>query len=79
MGVGGGGLVSGKLLLRSVLFLSFFFFRAAPVACGGAQARGRNGATAAGLHPSSRQRRILNPLSEARDQTCNLMVPSWIR
>ena len=30
------------------------------------------------LHHSSRQRRILNPLREARDQTCNLMVPSWI-
>ena len=22
--------------------------------------------------------RILNPLSEVRDQTCNLMVPGWI-
>ena len=31
------------------------------------------------LHHSSGQRQILNPLSEARDQTCNLMVPSWIR
>uniref|UniRef100_A0A8D0PQP5 Uncharacterized protein n=1 Tax=Sus scrofa TaxID=9823 RepID=A0A8D0PQP5_PIG len=30
------------------------------------------------LHHSSRQRRILNPLSEARDQTRNLMVPRWI-
>ena len=30
------------------------------------------------LHHSSRQRRIHNPLSKARDQTCNLMVPSWI-
>ena len=30
------------------------------------------------LHHSSPQRRILNPLSEARDQTYNLMVPSWI-
>uniref|UniRef100_A0A8C3VX33 T-cell surface glycoprotein CD3 epsilon chain n=1 Tax=Catagonus wagneri TaxID=51154 RepID=A0A8C3VX33_9CETA len=30
------------------------------------------------LHHSSRQRWILNPLSKARDQTCNLMVPSWI-
>ena len=31
------------------------------------------------LHHSSRQRQILNPLSEARDQTCILMVPSRIR
>ena len=31
------------------------------------------------LHHSSRQRRIPNPLSEARDRTCNLMVPGRIR
>ena len=31
------------------------------------------------LHHSSRQHQILNPLSEARDQTHNFMVPSWIR
>ena len=31
------------------------------------------------LHHSSWQHRILNPLSKARDQTCNLMVPSRIR
>ena len=30
------------------------------------------------LHHSPQQRLIPNPLSEARDQTCNLMVPSWI-
>jgi len=30
------------------------------------------------LHHSSPQRRILNPLSEARDRTRNLMVPGWI-
>ena len=29
-------------------------------------------------HHSSQQCQILNPLSEARDQTCNLVVPSWI-
>ena len=31
------------------------------------------------LHHSSQQRQILNPLSEAKDRTHNLMVPSWIR
>ena len=31
------------------------------------------------LHHSSRQCWILNPLSKVRDQTRNLMVPSWIR
>ena len=30
------------------------------------------------LHHSSWQRWILNPLSKARDQTRNFMVPSWI-
>ena len=30
------------------------------------------------LYHSSPQCRILNPLSEVRDQTRNLMVPSWI-
>ena len=30
------------------------------------------------LHHSSRQRQILKPLSEARDRTCNLMVPTQI-
>ena len=31
------------------------------------------------LHQSSWQSRILNPLIEAWDRTCNLMVPSRIR
>ena len=30
------------------------------------------------LHHSSWHRRILNPLSKARDHTCNLLVPSRI-
>ena len=56
----------------------FIFSRAAPTACGGSQARGQIGAAAAGLHHSSQQRRILNPLIEARNQTRNLMVPGRI-
>ena len=64
------------------------------MAYGGSQARGPIGAIVAGLHHShsdagselclclhhsSGQRQILNPLSEARDGTHNLMVPGWIR
>ena len=64
------------------------------MAHGGSQARGLIGAVAAGLaratatpdpshicnpYHSSQQCRILNPLSEARDQTHNLMVPCRIR
>ena len=63
------------------------------MAYGSSQARGPLGATAASLdtatatqdpscvcelHHSSWQWWILNPLSEARDRTCNLLVPSWI-
>ena len=64
------------------------------MAYGGPQARGPIGAVATGLRqshskvgsepclqptPQTRQRRILNPLSKARDGTRNLMVPSQIR
>ena len=57
------------------LIADFFFvllFRASPEAKGGSQAKGI-GATAAGPHHSSRQLRILNPRSEARDRTAT----SW--
>ena len=42
------------------------------------QARDRIGATAAGLHHSSQQCQILNPLSKARDQTHIFMVTSRV-
>ena len=52
-----------------ILFFFFpcLFFRVTPTAHGGTQARGRIRAVAAGLHHSSQQCWILNPLSEARD------------
>ena len=80
-------------LPHTLLFFNAFF-RATPVAHGGSQVRGLIGAVAASLHHSqsnsgsshvcnlhhsSQQRRILYLLSEARDQTRNLIVPSWIR
>ena len=73
-------------------FFFFFFGRAASVAYGGSQAKGQIRATAASLcyshsntgskpcldlYHSSWQCRILNSLSEARDRSHNLMVPSW--
>ena len=69
-------------------------FRAAPEAYGGMQARGPFGATAASLHhnhsnagsephlpptPQLMATQIFNPLSKARNQTHDLMVPSRIR
>ena len=61
-------------------------FGTEPAAYGSSQAKGLIRATAmqdpsrvCNLHHSSRQRRIPNPLSKARDQTRNLMVPSRIR
>ena len=85
-------LTQGFFILFYFYFI-FLLFRAAPAAYGGSQARNRIGATAAGLrhshsnaiselvcslHHGSRQHWNLNPLSEARDPTQNLMVPSWI-
>ena len=69
-------------------------FRAVPTAYGDSQARGLIRAIAAHLGhsqgnlrseaglqatPRSRQHQIRNPLSEARDGTRNLLVPSQIR
>ena len=73
-------------------FLSFIFFRAAPRAHGGSQAQGSIVAVASSPghchntrqshvcdpYHSPQKRRIPKPLSEARDQTHNPMVPSWI-
>ena len=73
------------------IYLFILLFRATLMAYGGSQARGLIGATAASLphshgnarseprlQPTSRQHWILNPISKARDQTRNLMVPSQI-
>ena len=48
------------------------------MAYGGSQARGQIRALAAGLHHSSQQHQILNPLSRAKDQTCVLLDASQI-
>ena len=77
---------------REVPFFSFGLFRATSPTYGGSHARGRTetaaytAATATwdpscicDLHCSSGQRRILNPLSEARDRTHVLMDTSQIR
>ena len=77
---------------HAFFFLVFLPFSwAALVAYGGSQARCQIGAVAyaratatqdpsrvCDLHHSSRQRRIINPLSKGGDRTRNLMVPSWI-
>ena len=76
-----------------VCLFIYLFFRAAPMAYGGSQARGWLRAAAAAyatgtampdpshichLHYSSQQRQILNPLSKARDRNRNLIVLSRI-
>ena len=80
------------IIISFNFFFLFLLFRATPVACGGSQAWGLIGATAASsatamsdlshvcnLHLSLRQHWFFNPLSKARDQTYNLLVPSQIR
>ena len=79
--------------VSELLFYFFFFlFRAAPRARAGSQARGLKSepqllayttttpdpSRVRNLHHSPQQHHIINPLSEARDRTGNLMVPSWI-
>ena len=49
-----------------------------PQAYGGSQARGQIRAAAHGLHRSSQQRQILNPLTEARDGTHILVDTSQV-
>ena len=76
------------------VFCLFAISWAAPAAHVVSQARGRIGVVVTGLRQrhsnagfephlrpthSSRQRRIVNPLSKARDLTRNLMVPSQLR
>ena len=61
-----------------ILILIFLFFRAVPAAYGGSQARDQIRAIAAGLHHNSQQCWILNPLSEAKDQTCILMLVRFL-
>ena len=71
----------------------FFAIRVAPKAYESSQARGKIRATSSGLHYShsnawwncicdihlsSWEHQILNPLRVVRDQTQNLLVPSWI-
>ena len=72
------GRSSWLALQRPFFFFVFCPFRSAPMAYGGSQARGLIVAVAAGPCHSSWQRQLLNPLSEARDRTRNLMVPNWI-
>ena len=54
--------------LGKILFLFVCLFRATPAAYGGSHARGH----------SSRQLRILNPLSKAGDRTCGLKDTSQV-
>ena len=69
-----------------IIILSFCLFRAAPATYGGSQVRGPTAALATAMQQpslvcdqrhSSQQHQILNPLSEARDQTHVLTDASW--
>ena len=67
-----------KLLCVFFIVVVVCIFRAAPLAHGDSQAGGQIGAVAAGLCHSSQQHWILNPLSEAGDQTSVFMDASQI-
>ena len=83
-----------EIIWNFIYLFLLLFLKATPEAYGSFQERGLIRAIAAGLRHSprntrsephlqptphsSRQCQILNPLSEARDQTFNLMVPSQI-
>ena len=86
--------MQNSLYFYFYFFVFLPFLGLVPTAYRGSHARGLIGAVAlayararatwdpsyvCNLRHSSWQRRIFNPLSKARDQTCNLMVPSWIR
>ena len=88
------GIMSVSFFSVAILCFCFCFFSAAPSAYGSSQARGLmelqlpNYATATAtpdpshicnLHRSLWQLWILNPLSEARDQTCTFMDTSRVR
>ena len=86
---------SGRFFCLFVcLFFVFCLFRPTPMAYGSSQATVElelqllayttasemlDLSHVCDLHHSSWQHWILNPLSMARDQTGNLLVPSWIR
>ena len=78
--------------ISTQFFFFFCFFRAVPMAYGGSQARGRIEAASlhhsaamrdpsliCNLHHSSWECWIPSPLSKARDLTCILMDPKWVR
>ena len=68
-------LLLGHFLLLTFIFYFFGLFRAAPTAYGSSHA---NQSYSCWPTPEPSQRQILNPLNEARDRACNLMVPSQI-
>ena len=68
---------STRELVKGSFFVCLFVlpFSATPKAYG----VGSNRTYSCRPTPQPQQRQILNPPSEARDWTCNLMVPSWTR